>query len=151
MDGGGEMKTSETRSTNTGSVLSPTPRCEARAAALRYVAETVLSERREEEEEEDLCSSILSSFISNLEDRQWDSIRERMRQPVSDLLPVHLSPSQKTVCFSAQSFGHAWPLRPRLVYRFCGIWLLFNRREFKPKCPNVETFCFSLNLFSSLK
>ncbi|XP_051274858.1 uncharacterized protein LOC127374000 [Dicentrarchus labrax] len=80
----GDRKTSATRSTNTDSVHSARPCNEGRAAALRYVAKTLLNEReREGEEEEDLCSDFLSSFINTLEDRQWESIRERMRQPLT--------------------------------------------------------------------
>ncbi|XP_044060753.1 uncharacterized protein LOC122880068 [Siniperca chuatsi] len=83
MEGSGEIKTSATRSADTGSVLSPTSRYEGRAAALRFVAETVLSEREGEEEEEDFCADILFSFINSLEDRQWESIRDRMREPLT--------------------------------------------------------------------
>lgn len=82
MEDSGEIKTAVTRSTSDpDSVLLPKSRYERRAAALRFVAETVLSEE-EEDEEEDLCADILSCFINNLEDRQWESIRERMREPV---------------------------------------------------------------------
>ncbi|XP_034738860.1 uncharacterized protein LOC117951317 [Etheostoma cragini] len=62
---------------------STTPRNEDRAAALRFVAESVLSERKEKEEQEDICFNILSSFINSLDDRQWETIRDRMREPLT--------------------------------------------------------------------
>ncbi|XP_032383346.1 uncharacterized protein LOC116696442 [Etheostoma spectabile] len=61
---------------------SPRPRNEDRAAALRFVAESVLSERKEKEEE-DICFNILSSYINSLDDRQWETIRDRMREPLT--------------------------------------------------------------------
>lgn len=82
MEGSGETDTSVSRGVGPD---SPRPRNEDRAAALRYVAESVLSEK-EEEEEEDICFNILSSFINSLDDRQWETIRDRMREPVSYLL-----------------------------------------------------------------
>lgn len=82
MDGRGDVrpKTSETRGTNTGTARNdeerrPTPR------------------RRAMEEDEDL-----SHFVNNMVDQAWESIQERMRQPVSD--------------------RNLWPLRkqPRRIY-----------------------------------
>ncbi|XP_045886114.1 uncharacterized protein LOC123957402 [Micropterus dolomieu] len=94
MEDSGEIKTAVTRSTSDpDSVLLPKSRYERRAAALRFVAETVLSEE-EEDEEEDLCADILSCFINNLEDRQWESIRERMREPLTQ---AHLTQVSKRI------------------------------------------------------
>ncbi|XP_028446096.1 uncharacterized protein LOC114563428 [Perca flavescens] len=86
MEGSGETETSVSRGAGPD---SPRPRNEDRAAALRFVAESVLSERKEEEEEEkDICFNILSSFINSLDDRQWETIRDRMREPLTQ---VHLA------------------------------------------------------------
>ncbi|XP_029283743.1 uncharacterized protein LOC115005911 [Cottoperca gobio] len=81
MEGGGEMKTNVSRSTGTD---SPSARCDDRAAAFRYVSERIQRDGTEEEEqEEDLCFDILSTFINSLGDQQWESIRERSREPLT--------------------------------------------------------------------
>ncbi|XP_068570194.1 fap1 adhesin-like [Cebidichthys violaceus] len=59
-------------------------RYEERAAALQVVGKWMLSEEEKMEVQEgDRCSNILASFIDSLDDRQWESIRERMRDPLS--------------------------------------------------------------------
>lgn len=82
MEGSGEIQTRVDQSTGSHSVLSPGFNTEQRAATMRFLAEMMLSEE-EEEDEENICSNILSAFINNLQDRQWESIRERMREPVT--------------------------------------------------------------------
>ncbi|XP_042274280.1 uncharacterized protein LOC121901517 isoform X1 [Thunnus maccoyii] len=83
MEGGGETQTRVDRSTGTRSLLLPASRSERRAAATTFLAEMVLSDEEEGEEEELLCSDILSSFINSLQDQQWERIRERMREPLT--------------------------------------------------------------------
>ncbi|XP_059201734.1 uncharacterized protein LOC131981474 [Centropristis striata] len=87
------MRRSVSRCTGTDPFRS---RCEDRAAALRFVAERVLGERKEEEEEEeeDLSSNTLFSFINSLDDGQWESIRERMREPLTQ---THMAQTSRRI------------------------------------------------------
>ncbi|KAK5896539.1 hypothetical protein CesoFtcFv8_009685 [Champsocephalus esox] len=58
---------------------------EDREAAVRFVAQRMLGDRKEEEEEEegDLCFNKLFTFISGLQDKQWENLRDQMREPLT--------------------------------------------------------------------
>ncbi|KAK1904512.1 putative transcriptional regulatory protein [Dissostichus eleginoides] len=63
---------------------------EDREAAIRFVAQRMLGDRKEEEEEEeeDLCFNKLFTFINSLQDKQWENLRSQMREPLTQ---VHLA------------------------------------------------------------
>ncbi|XP_034391566.1 uncharacterized protein LOC117732624 [Cyclopterus lumpus] len=53
--------------------------------------EEKMEEEEEEEGDRDFCANILSSFIHSLETQQWESLRERMRAPLTQAHLVQVS------------------------------------------------------------
>lgn len=84
MESCSEKKTRPDWTTDTYLLASPGPGGEQPAGALWFLEEKVVSEQ---EEEKHWSSSILSSFISSLEDREWQIIQDRMVEAVSNSDP----------------------------------------------------------------
>ncbi|KAF3838896.1 hypothetical protein F7725_010664 [Dissostichus mawsoni] len=122
---------------------------EDREAAIRFVAQRMLGDRKEEEEEEeeDLCFNKLFTFINSLQDKQWENLRSQMREPRKQRQPnPHKRSRQMTATSDESRHSDTSDLESLHEFYCCCIPFVYKKLQ---SFPIRELLASSLLMLSS--